>query len=104
VSRYTAERCRWRAEACPTTDEWPRIIAEHEEAARSSDPDQARIARGFALIARRRRDEEQWRAEAYERLARGEDIDPTANWEQPDERTHTVGDALGLRRSTRSST
>ena len=74
VSAYTTKRCLDRAEACRGDGDMPRIIREHEEAARSTDLETARIARGFALITRRRWNEERWRADAYARLARGEDI------------------------------
>lgn len=74
MSTYTIKRCLDRAEANRGDGDYPRIIREHEEAAKSTDPDTARIARGFALIARRRLDEERWRAEAYARLSRGEEI------------------------------
>ena len=50
MSRYTIEHCRRRAEAVQA------------------------LAAGFAAIARRRLAEDQWRADAYTRLARGEDI------------------------------
>lgn len=75
MSAYTAKRCQDRADACRDGGHnWVRIINEHETAAFSSDSEEARIARGFAVIARRRREEERWRAESYERLANGEDI------------------------------
>lgn len=75
MSRYTAERCRWRAEAAePDKRTLERLIAEHNEAAVVLTGDAARIAAGFAAIARRRLEEERWRADAYARLARGEDI------------------------------
>lgn len=74
MSIYTAKRCLDRAEANRGDGDYPRIIREHEEAAKSADPETARIARGFALITRRRLEEERWRAEAYARLARGEEL------------------------------
>lgn len=75
MSLYTREMCLRRASACATSDEWKRVIAEHEAvAASSADSERARIARGFAAIARRRRDEERWRVEAYRRLAEGEEV------------------------------
>lgn len=76
MSTYTIERCNWReAAALPDKANLERVISEHEEAATSAaDPETARIARGFALIARRRLADERWRADAYKRLARGEDI------------------------------
>lgn len=76
MSRYTAEHCLRRAENILSDWDGGRIIREHQEAAvRTSDPDEARIAKGFALIARRRRLDEVWRAKQYRRLANGEDID-----------------------------
>ena len=74
MSVYTIKRCLDRAEANRGDGDYPRIIREHDEAATSPDPETARIARGFAIIARRRLEEERWRADAYARLARGEEI------------------------------
>jgi len=75
VSVYTVKRCLDRAEANRGDGDYPRIIREHEEVARfDPDPEVRRIARGFALIARLRLEEERWRADAYASLARGEDI------------------------------
>lgn len=77
MSRYTIERCRRRAEIAVEGDggNTERLIREHEEAAASAtDPEVARIARGFAAIASRRLGEEAWRAEAYRRLADGEEV------------------------------
>lgn len=72
---YTIKRCLDRAEANRGDGDYPRIIREHEEVAKlDPDPETRRIARGFALIAQRRLQEERWRARAYERLSRGEDI------------------------------
>lgn len=75
MSTYTIKRCLDRAEACRGDGDFPRIIREHKEAAQSSDPETARIAKGFAVIAERRLAEERWRAEAYARLARGEELE-----------------------------
>lgn len=75
MSRYTAEHCLRRAENILSDWDGGRIIREHQEhALTTSDPDEARIARGFAVIARRRRLDDVWRAKQYRRLANGEDI------------------------------
>lgn len=75
MSVYTTKRCLDRAEANRGDGDYRRIISEHEEVAEyDPDPDVKRIARGFAVIAKRRLQEERWRADAYARLARGEDI------------------------------
>lgn len=86
MSSYTIKRCLDRAEACRGDGDMPRIIREHDEAAHATDPEVARIARGFAIIARRRLEEERWRAEAYARLARGEDITKEVTHGAPVER------------------
>lgn len=75
MSRYTAERCLSRAENVLADWDGGRVIREHEEhATTTSNPDEARIARGFAAIAKLRRLDDVWRATQYKRLARGEDI------------------------------
>ena len=75
MSIYTAQKCLERAENVLSGWDGGRIIREHQAAAEAtSDPDEARIAIGFALIARRRRMDDVWRATQYKRLARGEDI------------------------------
>lgn len=75
MSTYTTRRCLDRAEANRNDGHnWVRVINEHETAALSSDPEEARIARGFAMIARRKRSHERWLADTYERLANGEDV------------------------------
>lgn len=77
MSKYTAEHCRRRAEAVralAAATDTERLIREHVEASIVLAGDEARIAAGFAAIARRRLAEDTWRADAYERLARGEDI------------------------------
>ena len=73
MSVYTVANCLRRAEAIRGDGDLPRIVREHEEAARSTDPETARIARGYAVIARRRLHEQRWRADAYARLARGDE-------------------------------
>jgi hypothetical protein len=76
VSRYSAEACLRRASNILQDWDGGRIIREHQENAEgASDPNEARIAKGFALIARRRRLDDVWRAKQYKRLANGEDID-----------------------------
>lgn len=83
MSIYTTKRAADRAEACRGDGDWPRIIREHEQAAKDeTDPDVQRIARGFALVARRNHEHEKWKADAYARLARGEELaDPLATLE-----------------------
>lgn len=76
MSRYTAEHCLRRAENILSDWDGGRIIREHQEnAENATDPDEARIAKGFAIIARRRRLDDVWRAKAYQRLANGKDLD-----------------------------
>lgn len=75
MSRYTAERCLERASNITADWDGGRIIREHtEHAEAATDPDEQRIARGFAIIAKRRRLDDVYRATQYRRLARGEEI------------------------------
>ena len=75
MSRYDAQACLRRAENIKSDWDGGRVIREHQEnALNATDLDEARIARGFAAIARRRRLDDMWRATQYQRLARGEDI------------------------------
>ncbi len=75
MSRYTEQKCLERAANIKSDWDGGRVIREHQEAAlAATDPDEARIARGWAVIARRRRLDDMWRATQYQRLARGEDI------------------------------
>jgi hypothetical protein len=76
VSRYDEQACLRRAENILSGGDDARIVREHQANALSAaDPDEARIAKGFAIIARKRREHDMWRAKQYRRLANGEDID-----------------------------
>lgn len=75
MSRYDEQACLRRAENILSDWDGGRVIREHQEnSLASTSADEARIARGFAVIARLRRQDEVRRANLYRRLANGEDI------------------------------